>query len=155
MERQNNISKPNTISNRYVNTPSFIHIPIYTDELLKEANNKAKDLLSLNLNKISYFLVRQEFGEEIADSIYKNLKCKSYYRYGTYSETDGSHDYSLDPYIINTDSAGLGTELRENEILSPRKKGTTFGLNLDLPNDFKTSGYLDPSGNKITISSSK
>lgn len=101
LKRQNNISKPNTISNRYVNTPSFIHIPIYTVELLKEANNKAKDLLSLNLNKLSYFLVRQEFGEEIADSIYKNLKCKSYYRYGLRAKEDIINFIKTDKEILN------------------------------------------------------
>lgn len=82
-------------------------------------------------------------------------KDSSYYRYGTYSDTDSSHDYSLDPYIINTPSAGLEKEVRENEILSPRKNEPTFGLNLDLPNNFKTSDYLAPNGkDKITISSS-
>ena len=81
-------------------------------------------------------------------------KESSYYRYGTYSDTDSSHDYSRDPYIINTPSAGLGEEDREDERLSPRKNETTFGLNLDLPNNFKTSGYLAPNGHdEITISS--
>lgn len=101
LKRQNDISKPNTISNRLVHTPSFIHIPFYTDELLKQANNIAKDLLSLNLNKFTYFLIRQEFGEEIADSIYKNKKSKSNYKYGLRAKEDILEFISTDKEILN------------------------------------------------------
>ena len=101
LKRQNDTSKPNTISNRLVHTPSFIHIPFYTDELLKQANNIAKDLLSLNLNKFTYFLIRQEFGEEIADSIYKNKKSKSNYKYGLRAKEDILEFISTDKDILN------------------------------------------------------
>ena len=101
LKRQNDISKPNTISNRLVHTPSFIHIPFYTDELLKQANNIAKDLLSLNLNKFTYFLIRQEFGEKIADSIYKNKKSKSNYKYGLRAKDDILEFISKDKEILN------------------------------------------------------
>lgn len=101
LKRQNDISKPNTISNRLVHTPSFIHIPFYTDELLKQANNIAKDLLSLNLNKFTYFLIRQEFGEEIADSIYKNKKSKSNYKYGLRAKNDILEFIKTDKDILN------------------------------------------------------
>lgn len=101
LKRQNDISKSNTISNRLVHTPSFIHIPFYTDELLKQANNMAKDLLSLNLNKFTYFLIRQEFGEEIADSIYKNKKSKSNYKYGLRAKEDILEFISTDKDILN------------------------------------------------------
>lgn len=101
LKRQNDISKSNTISNRLVHTPSFIHIPFYTDELLKQANNIAKDLLSLNLNKFTYFLIRQEFGEEIADSIYKNKKSKSNYKYGLKAKEDILEFISTDKDILN------------------------------------------------------
>lgn len=101
LKRQNDISKPNTISNRLVHTPSFIHIPFYTDELLKQANNIAKDLLSLNLNKFTYFLIRQEFGEEIADSIYKNKKSKSNYKYGLRAKEEILEFISTDKEILN------------------------------------------------------
>ena len=101
LKRQNDISKSNTISNRLVHTPSFIHIPFYTDELLKQANNIAKDLLSLNLNKFTYFLIRQEFGEEIADFIYKNKKSKSNYKYGLRAKEDILEFISTDKDILN------------------------------------------------------
>ena len=101
LKRQNDISKPNTISNHLIHTPSFIHISFYTDELLKQANNIAKDLLSLNLNKFTYFLIRQEFGEEIADSIYKNKKSKSNYRYGLRAKEDILEFISTDKDILN------------------------------------------------------
>lgn len=101
LKRQNDISKPNTISNCLVHTPSFIHIPFYTDELLKQVNNIAKDLLSLNLNKFSYFLIRQEFGEEIADSIYKNKKSKSNYKYGLRAKEDIIEFIKTDKDILN------------------------------------------------------
>ncbi len=101
LKRQNNISKPNTISNRIVHTPSFIHIPFYTDELLKQANNIATDLLPLNLNKFTYFLIRQEFGEEIADSIYKNKKSKSNYKYGLRAKEDIIEFIKNDKDILN------------------------------------------------------
>ena len=101
LKRQNDISKPNTTSNRFVNTPSFIQIPIYTDELLKQANNIAKDLLALNLNKFTYFLIRQEFGEEIADSIYKNKKSKSNYKYGLRAKDDIIEFIKTDKDILN------------------------------------------------------
>ena len=101
LKRQNDISKSNTISNRLVHTPSFIHIPFYTDELLKQANNIAKDLLSLNLNKFTYFLIRQEFGEKIADSIYKNKKSKSNYKYGLRAKEDIIEFIKTDKDILN------------------------------------------------------
>ena len=101
LKRQNDISKPNTISNRLAHTPSFIHIPFYTDEILKQANNIAKDLLSLNLNKFTYFLIRQEFGEKIADSIYKNKKSKSNYKYGLRAKEDILKFISTDKEILN------------------------------------------------------
>ncbi len=101
LKRQNDISKQNTISNRLVHTPSFIHIPFYTDELLKQANNIAKDLLPLNLNKFTYFLIRQEFGEEIADSIYKNKKSKSNYKYGLRAKEDIIEFIKTDKDILN------------------------------------------------------
>lgn len=51
---------------------SFISIPIYTHELLKEANYRAKKILDLELGKsLTYFLVREEFGKDIATMVYK------------------------------------------------------------------------------------
>ena len=36
-------------------------------------------MLMLQLNKITYFIVAQELGEETADDIFKNQRCKSKY----------------------------------------------------------------------------
>lgn len=80
LNRRDDISKPNTVSIRKVHTPSFIKIPVYTDKLLKQVNEISKDLLQLNLNKFTYFLVREEFGEEAADLIYKNSTSKLHYQ---------------------------------------------------------------------------
>ena len=80
LNRRDDISKPNTVSIRKVHTPSFIKIPVYTDKLLKQVNEISKDLLELNLNKFTYFLVREEFGEETADLIYKNSTSKLHYQ---------------------------------------------------------------------------
>lgn len=88
LQRQNDISKPNIMTNRYIHTPSFIRIPVYTDNLLKETNKQAKDLLELNLNRLTYFIVAQEFGEEEADFIYKNKQCKANYKYGLRAKED-------------------------------------------------------------------
>lgn len=88
LTRQNDISKPNTISINQVHTPTFLQIPFYTDELLKITNEKSKDLLQLNLNKFTYFLVREEFGEDVADSIYKNSNCKAKYTFGLRAKND-------------------------------------------------------------------
>lgn len=101
LKRQNDISKPNIISNRIVHTPSFIHIPFYTDEILKQANKIAKKLMFLNLNKFSYFLIRQEFGEEIADSIYKNKKSKANYKYCLRAKEDIIEFIKTDKDILN------------------------------------------------------
>ena len=48
--------------------------------MLKQVNEISKDLLELNLNKFTYFLVREEFGEETADLIYKNSTSKLHYQ---------------------------------------------------------------------------
>ena len=80
LNRRNDISKPNTVTDRFIHTPSFIWIPLYTDDLLKQANELSKDLLQLNLNKFTYFLIRQEFGEDLADNIYKNRRSKNNYK---------------------------------------------------------------------------
>ena len=80
LNRRNDISKPNTVTDRFIHTPSFINIPVYTSDLLKQANELSKDLLQLNFNKITYFLIRQEFGEDLADNIYKNRRSKNNYK---------------------------------------------------------------------------
>lgn len=68
---------------------SYIHIPVYTEELLKEANKKAKIILDFKLKKITYFIVREIFGEEIANMVYVDKKQKiNYTRYGLPSKED-------------------------------------------------------------------
>ena len=88
LKRKKDYSKPNTSTRKYIHTPSFIKIPVYTDDLLKQTNELSKELLELNLNKFTYFLVRQEFGEDLADEIYKNNKSKSKYKYSVRSKED-------------------------------------------------------------------
>lgn len=61
LERQNTIYRPNNVSIYDVHTPTFIKIPFYTDELLKQANQTAKKLLDLKLNKLTYATVRENF----------------------------------------------------------------------------------------------
>ena len=80
LNRRDDVSRPNTTSIYNVHTPSFIKIPVYTDKLLKQVNEISKDLLELNLNKFTYFLIRQEFGEEIADLVYRNTTSKLHYQ---------------------------------------------------------------------------
>ena len=48
--------------------------------MLKQVNEISKDLLELNLNKFTYFLIRQEFGEETADLVYRNTTSKLHYQ---------------------------------------------------------------------------
>lgn len=88
LKRKKDYSKPNTSTRKYIHTPSFIKIPVYTDDLLKQTNELSKELLQLNLNKFTYFLVREEFGEDLADEIYKNNKSKSKYKYSVRSKED-------------------------------------------------------------------
>lgn len=52
------------------NRMSFISIPFYTEELLKEANHRAKKIQDLKLRKLRYFIVREEFGEETSKRVY-------------------------------------------------------------------------------------
>lgn len=80
LNRRDDVSRPNTTSIYNVHTPSFIKIPVYTDKLLKQVNEISKDLLELNLNKFTYFLIRQEFGEETADLVYRNTTSKLHYQ---------------------------------------------------------------------------
>lgn len=61
---------------KYVHEPSFIKVPIYTKELIKQANEQAKQLLKQPINKYTHFIVKENFGEEKADAIFKNKKCK-------------------------------------------------------------------------------
>ena len=64
---------------------SFFSIPIYTEELLKEANKIAKKILDLNLKRIRYFIVVEEFGEDVAKEIYKERFSKLNNFYHKYS----------------------------------------------------------------------
>ena len=50
---------------------SFFSIPIYTEELLKQANVRAKKILDLSWKKIRYFMIAEDFGEDIANMVYK------------------------------------------------------------------------------------
>lgn len=52
------------------NRMSFISIPFYTEELLKESNRRAKKIQDLKLRKLRYFIVREEFGEETSKRVY-------------------------------------------------------------------------------------
>lgn len=52
------------------NRMTFISIPFYTEELLKEANHRAKKILDLKLRKMRYFIAREEFGEDISKIVY-------------------------------------------------------------------------------------
>lgn len=96
LNRRDDISKPNTVSIYKVHTPSFINIPLYTSDLLKQANELSKDLLQLNLNKFTYFLVRQEFGEDLADNIYKNQRSKNNYKNCVRAKNDILHFLKTD-----------------------------------------------------------
>lgn len=59
--------------------PISFSIPVYTDDLLRVANDRAKKILELKLRKITYFIVREEFGYEIAESTFRNAKLKNNY----------------------------------------------------------------------------
>ena len=96
LNRRNDISKSNTVTDRFIHTPSFINIPVYTSDLLKQANELSKDLLQLNLNKFTYFLVRQEFGEDLADNIYKNQRSKNNYKNCVRAKEDILHFLKTD-----------------------------------------------------------
>ena len=101
LNRRYDISKPNIVTDRYVHTPSFINIPVYTSDLLKQANELSKDLLQLNLNKFTYFLVRQEFGEDLADNIYKNQRSKNNYKNCVRAKEDILHFLKTDIDLRN------------------------------------------------------
>ena len=68
--------------------PSFIKIVPLTDSSFKDINTKCKKLIELNYNSIRYFQIREEFGEDIANSIYNNNKCKIRYKYGVRAKED-------------------------------------------------------------------
>ena len=74
LKRENSNSKMN-----------FFSIPIYTEDLLKEANIKAKKILDLDLKKVRFFIIVEEFGEETAKIIYKERFDKLYNIYKKYS----------------------------------------------------------------------
>lgn len=83
-----------------VHFPSFISIPIYTEDLLKEANKRAKILVDLNIRSITYFTIREAFGEEIADSVYRNPKVKrNYEKYGLPVKKDFISFLQIDLYF--------------------------------------------------------
>ncbi len=66
---------------------SYISIPVYTEDLLKEANRKAK--IIADLDKITYFIVREVFGEEMANAVYVGKKEKrDYEKYGLMAKED-------------------------------------------------------------------
>lgn len=60
--------------------PSYIHIPVYTEELLKEANKKAKIILELDIRTITYSVLMDVFGKKIADKVYVSETVKINYK---------------------------------------------------------------------------
>lgn len=63
-------------TSNYLNEPSFIKVPIYTKELINKANEQAKQLLKQSINKYTHFIIKENFGEEKADTVFKSKKCK-------------------------------------------------------------------------------
>lgn len=80
LHRRKVVAKPNTTSIYNVHNPSFIWIPKYTTDLLKQANETAKRILQLKLNRFTYFIVAEAFGEETADKVYRNDYLKLHYQ---------------------------------------------------------------------------
>lgn len=68
---------------------SYISIPVYTEDLLKEANARAKIIVDLGLRKITYTIVREVFGEKIANAVYVGEREKrNYKKYGLTAKED-------------------------------------------------------------------
>ena len=95
LQRKANISinfnhiQPINYKEKYEHTPSFIKVVALTESYLKAINVKCKELVQLNYNSIRYFTSREDFGEEIADTLYNNnKKCKSHYYYGVRAKAD-------------------------------------------------------------------
>lgn len=63
---------------------SFISVPIYTDELLKQANQIAKKILKDKWRKVRFFMVMEELGEEMAKRVYKERFNELYNKYKKY-----------------------------------------------------------------------
>lgn len=101
LERQSNIYRPNTVSDRIVHTPSFIKIPVYTDELLKQANQTAKKILELKMNKFTYTTVRENFGAEVAEKVFRNQRFNQRYQYNTRAKNDILNFLKIDKDIYS------------------------------------------------------
>lgn len=83
-----------------IHSPSFISIPAYTEDLLKEANKRAKILLDLKIKNLTYFIVRETFGEKIADEVYRNpLLKKNYEKYGLPAQKAFINFLKIDLYL--------------------------------------------------------
>ena len=67
-------------NNKEFKMPNFFIIPNLTTELLEKANERAKKLLDTGINKITYFILAENFGVSIADEVYKSNKSKRYYK---------------------------------------------------------------------------
>ena len=68
---------------------SYISIPVYTEDLLKEADAKAKIIADIGLDKITYFIVREVFGEKMANDVYVGKKEKrDYEKYDLMAKED-------------------------------------------------------------------
>ena len=167
-----NIKRPNNISKRFVHTPSFIKIPRYTEELLIKANVQAKKLLDLNLNKLTYFIVREEFGMEIADNIYKNEKSRFYYKYGIQAKEDiinlliTDKDIKLHGFITKEDIFEYIQGLNSNRMLKGKEYSKIFDsftffisslflYNSEIKEKLKDLGLEYVSLNKETITAIK
>lgn len=70
---------PNNKKKKHKRIPNFYTIPKLTTSLLDKANDRAKKLLDLKLNKITYFILAENFDTSIADEVYRSIKLKKYY----------------------------------------------------------------------------
>ncbi len=77
---------------------TFFSIPIYTDELLRKANVRAKKIIELNWRKVRFFGVIEEFGEDIAKEVYKE---KFDFLYGMYNEYSKRAKEDIIKFVIN------------------------------------------------------
>lgn len=67
-------------NNKEFKMPNFFTIPKLTTSLLEKANERAKKLLDTGINKITYFILAENFGVSIADEVYKSNTSKRYYK---------------------------------------------------------------------------
>lgn len=71
-----------------IHSPSFFKITEFTKETIIEANKKAKSFINSNINKVTHFIIEENFDSSTAESVFRNPICTKHSKKASITKED-------------------------------------------------------------------